>query len=49
MTKKEVINDCIEALNNGADMTEVIDYIEQYTDLDPTEIVNEIYKKEIFV
>jgi hypothetical protein len=47
MKKKEVIKDCIEALNNGADMTEVVDYIEQYTDYNPTEIVDEIYKKEV--
>ena len=47
MKKKEVIKDCIEALNNGADMTEVVDYIEQYTDYNPTEIVDEICKKEV--
>ena len=48
MTKKEVIKDCIEAIHNGADMTEVAEYIEENTDLDPAEIIDEIYKKEIF-
>ena len=48
MTKKEVFKDCIEALHNGASMTEITEYIEENTDLDPAEIVDEIYKKEIF-
>lgn len=48
MNKKQVIRECEEMIDNGAEMLEIFEWIEDNTDLDPAEIVNEIYKKEIF-
>lgn len=49
MTKKEVLKECNEMLENGADMIEIFEWIEDNTDLDPAEIVNEIYKNQVFI
>ena len=48
-TKKEVMNECLEMIDNGADMIEIFEWVEDNTDLDPQEIVSEIYKKEVFI
>lgn len=48
MNKKQVIRECEEMIDNGAEMLEIFEWIEDNTDLDPAEIVNEIYKKEVF-
>lgn len=48
MTKKEIINECIEMIDNGADMVEIFEWVEDNTDLDSSEIISEIYKKEVF-
>ena len=47
MNKKEIIEECIDLLDDGASMDEIFEYIEDNTDLDPSEIINEIYKKQI--
>lgn len=48
MTKKEIIKECIELIDNGADMVEIFEYVEENTDLDPAEIVDAIYRKQVF-
>ena len=47
MNKKEIIEECIDLLDDGISMDEIFEYIEDNTDLDPSEIINEIYKKQI--
>ena len=49
MTKKEIINECLEMIDNGADMVEIFEWVEDNTDLDPALIIDEIYKKEVFI
>jgi hypothetical protein len=49
MNKKEIIKECQEMIDNGADMVEIFEWVEDNTDLDPAEIVNEIYKREVFI
>lgn len=49
MNKKEVIKECIAAIENGAGITEVSEYIEEYSDFDPAEIISEIYKNQVFI
>ena len=48
MIKKEVIKECQEMIDNGADMIEIFEWVEDNTDLDPAEIVDSLYKKEAF-
>ena len=49
MNKKEIIKECQEMIDSGADMVEIFEWLDVNTDLDPAEIVNEIYKKEAFI
>lgn len=49
MNKKEIIKEYLEMIDNGADMVEIFEWVEDNTDLDPTEIINEIYKREVFI
>ena len=49
MNKKEIIKECIEMMDNGADVTEICEWVEENTDIAPAEIVSEIYKKEAFI
>jgi len=49
MTKIEVLNECMELIDNGCDMVEIFEWIEENTYLDPAEIIDEIYKKEAFI
>lgn len=49
MTKKEVLNECKEMIDNGADMLEIFEWVEDNTDLDPTEVVNYLFVKECFI
>lgn len=48
MTKIEVLNECMELIDNGCEMVEIFEWIEENTDLDPAEIISEIYKREVF-
>lgn len=45
--KKEIIKECIEMMDNGADIIEIYEWVEDNTDLDPSKIIDEIYKKQI--
>lgn len=47
MNKKECIKECIEMIENGADMVEIFEWVEENTDLDPAELIDEIYRKEV--
>lgn len=49
MSKKEVLNECKEMMDNGADMVEIFEWVEDNTDLDPTEVVNYLFTKECFI
>ena len=49
MTKKEIIEICLDYIQDGASIDEVFEWVEENTNLDPTEIINEIYKKEVFI
>ena len=39
----ELLDELNELIDNGADMVEVFEYIEDNTDLDPTAIINELF------
>lgn len=39
----ELLEELNELIDNGADMVEVFEYIEDNTDLDPTMIINELF------
>lgn len=47
MNKKECIKECIDLLDDGVSMDEIFEYIKENTDLNPSEIISEIYKKQI--
>lgn len=47
MTKKELIQECIQLIEEGCDIVEVFEYIEDNSDLDPTEIIDIIYRKQV--
>ena len=49
MTKKEIIKECIEMMDNGADIIEIYEWVEDNTDVDPAEIISEVYKKQAFI
>ena len=49
MNKKEIIKECIEMMDNGADVVEIFEWVEDNTDVDPTEIISEVYKKQAFI
>lgn len=48
MTKKEIVKECINLIDNGVGMVEIFEYIEENTDLDPAEIIDTIYRKQAF-
>lgn len=48
MNKKEAIKECLEMIDDGADMVEIFEWIEDNTDMNPAEIINSLYKKEVF-
>lgn len=48
MKKNQIIKECIKMVENGADMVEIFEWVEENTDLDPSEIIDTIYKKEVF-
>lgn len=43
MTKEEVIEECQEMMDNGADAVEIFEWVEDNTDLDPADIVQELF------
>lgn len=43
MNKQEVIKECQEMMDNGADQVEVFEWVEDNTDLDPADIVQELF------
>ena len=47
MNKKEIIKECQEMIDNGADMVEIFEWVEDNTDLDPAKTIDEIYKREV--
>ena len=47
MNKEEIINECEGLINDGASIDEIFEYIEDNYDIDPSEIINEIYKREV--
>lgn len=47
MNLDETIDECIGLINDGVNMDEIFEYIEDTTDLDPSMVINEIYKREI--
>lgn len=49
MTKKEIIKECLQMIDNGVDIVEIFEWVEDNTDLDPSEIISEIYKKQAFM
>ena len=44
---KEIIKECLDLIDDGVSIDEVFEYIEENTDLDPTTVVSEIYKRQI--
>lgn len=43
MTKEEVLEQCREMMDNGADQVEIFEWVEDNTDLDPADIVQELF------
>lgn len=43
MTRDEVITECNQMKDNGADMVEIFEWVEDNTDLDPADIVSELF------
>lgn len=43
MTKEEVLQECHEMMDNGADQVEIFEWVEDNTDLDPADIVQELF------
>lgn len=43
MTQQEVIEECQAMMDNGADMVEVFEWVEDNTDLDPAFIIGELW------
>lgn len=43
MTRQEAITECKQLIDNGADMVEVFEWVEDNTDLDPAGIVQELF------
>lgn len=48
MTKREILEICEDYLNDGLSMDEVVEWVEENTDIDPALIVSEIYKRQVF-
>ena len=43
MTREEVLQECREMMDNGADQVEIFEWVEDNTDLDPADIVQELF------
>lgn len=43
MDRQECIKECQELIDNGADQVEVFEFVEDNTDLDPADIINELF------
>lgn len=43
MTKEEVLQECREMMDNGADQVEIFEWVEDNTDLDPADTVQELF------
>lgn len=43
MTREECIRECQELIDSGADQVEVFEFVEDNTDLDPADIINELF------
>ena len=48
MNKKELINECMALIDDGVSMDEIFEYISDTTEFNPKEIIDEIYKKQVF-
>ncbi len=42
-TKEEIIDECVEMFENGAGSIEILEFIEEHTDIDPAEIICELF------
>ena len=47
MNLDEIIDECTGLINDEVSMDEIFEYIKDTTDLDPSMVINEIYKREI--
>jgi hypothetical protein len=47
MNKKEIVEMSINYLNNGATIDEIAEWINEHTDFNSKEIIDEIYKKQM--
>lgn len=43
MNRKEVLEECRDLIDNGADMIEVFEWVDDNTDLDPADIIGELF------
>lgn len=43
MTRKEAIEECREMMDYGADQVEIFEWVEDNTDLDPADIISELF------
>ena len=43
MTREECIKECQEMMDNGSDQVEIFEWVEDNTDLDPADIVQELF------
>ena len=43
MNRKEVLEECRDLIENGADMIEVFEWVDDNTDLDPADIIGELF------
>lgn len=43
MTRDEILKECSEMIDNGADQVEIFEWVEDNTDFDPTDIVHELF------
>lgn len=41
--KENVLQECQDLINNGADMLDILKYVSEETDLDPVEIINKLF------
>ena len=43
MNREEVLEECTQMIDVGADMIEIFEWVEDNTDLDPTDIIHELF------
>lgn len=43
MTKQEALKECRQLMNDGAGTVEVFEWLEDNTDLDPADIISELF------